>query len=329
MKALYRRLLLRYAVETAEKNPALEGNNIFKKVDILKVCNWIAESWKAVSQSTIVNCWKKTGILGADPLPENAQLKEAAESLLELQQLIPKLPMSSDDVLSAKEFIDADPNDPEATEDSIVQCVLQSHGLLPDDDVDETPELEPVISDSIAISHLKQLEYYLLTKECSGRDDIDTLQSLRKALERDLETCKRQSTIEEWFSSETNTNVTCTRVLPAQVTQSEQKDSCDFSTNPRLQPTNRPSLERLLVTIPPPPNLGSQQHQKNNISRFDSFRHSFLNKVKRQSQSVIQADILETLKPKRWVHHETIEQFINGIVGDSASHLPSGHIRFS
>ncbi|KAF0699565.1 hypothetical protein As57867_009832, partial [Aphanomyces stellatus] len=44
------------------------------EVPLVEAMEWAREAWRSVAQSTVANCWRRTGVLGTDvPLLENAE----------------------------------------------------------------------------------------------------------------------------------------------------------------------------------------------------------------------------------------------------------------
>jgi DDE superfamily endonuclease len=71
-KNYYKRKYVRHVLELFE-----EGKDISKeKINIKDAINYVSEAWSHVTEDTILNCWKKTGIL---PSSNNEEMNNAAQ----------------------------------------------------------------------------------------------------------------------------------------------------------------------------------------------------------------------------------------------------------
>lgn len=91
-KAQYRRMFIQNRVDAYDDS--LDNNAVLKPFTIKDAIYMVADAWNCVKTSTIVNCWKKTGIL-PDYDMEEATLQvetEAQNDCNRLENLLSRLP---------------------------------------------------------------------------------------------------------------------------------------------------------------------------------------------------------------------------------------------
>ena len=109
-----------------------------RKLNIKEAIDFIVEAWDAVKQSTIVNCWKKTGIL---PIANEENEETTIIEQISTDEIIESLNRSNLSVDSEiLEYI----NDNELSltekpldDDEIVQMVLDENNEPENEDIDE------------------------------------------------------------------------------------------------------------------------------------------------------------------------------------------------
>ncbi|CAM1325795.1 Uncharacterised protein r2_g3468 [Pycnogonum litorale] len=78
LKAYFRHELRQKLIDAIDNAPEEEilANDLVKKVSILEAMEMLDSAWKKVKRETIVNCWKKGGFLGREPLNEDVEPEE-------------------------------------------------------------------------------------------------------------------------------------------------------------------------------------------------------------------------------------------------------------
>lgn len=130
-------------------------------MNIYDAINFSKNAWNSVSQQTISNCWKHTGILLQNEMDEmddeieDSDDQEEFFNEMEMQELIDKLPF--DDFMSAEDFLHIDDglkNNGGLTDDEIVAIVKSNNSGLATDQNERPLEL---ISKKEALDHLNNL----------------------------------------------------------------------------------------------------------------------------------------------------------------------------
>ncbi|KAH9458457.1 hypothetical protein Pst134EB_010760 [Puccinia striiformis f. sp. tritici] len=106
LKAYYRKQFLEFAMTRYEENPEANGTMVFN-INQLKAMHMARSAWKSVTQQTISNCWKHTGIIPGpkDPIVEKQLAKSksiAADK--DLEDIVEKTKQSLDKPLSPSPF---------------------------------------------------------------------------------------------------------------------------------------------------------------------------------------------------------------------------------
>jgi hypothetical protein len=142
-------LIVRNRIEAYEISQEL--NKGVTPINICDAINFSKEAWDFVSQRTIVNCWRHTGILPQDEIDEGKenedQAGQEAYNEIELQELIDQLPY--DDPMDAEEFLHIDDR-------------LQVDGGLNDEEIvsiiksnDDEPKTNPIEEPPKVISKME------------------------------------------------------------------------------------------------------------------------------------------------------------------------------
>ncbi|GBB98864.1 hypothetical protein RclHR1_33430001 [Rhizophagus clarus] len=156
-KAQYRKLIVRNRIEAYEISQEL--NKGVTPINICDAINFSKEAWDFVSQRTIVNCWRHTGILPQDEIDEGEENEDQADqeayNEIELQELIDQLPY--DDPMDAEEFLHIDDRlqvDGGLTDEEIVSIIKSNDDEPKTDPIEESPK---VISKTEALDNLDNL----------------------------------------------------------------------------------------------------------------------------------------------------------------------------
>lgn len=97
LKAHYRVKLLTFFLDCMK-----DGNK--QNVTMLQVMKWAEKAWEEITQATIQNCWRHTGILPSNTTSSTSTLPTAAEDAL--AQLVAE--MKIEDNMDVNEYIDID-----------------------------------------------------------------------------------------------------------------------------------------------------------------------------------------------------------------------------
>src|SRR5581483_1746885 len=142
IQAQYQKLLVRNRIEAYEISQELNKEPV--PINIHDSIDFSINAWNSVSQQTIFNCWKYTGILPQEIIDEIDKIDEideiedqAFQDEIELQDLINELPF--DDPMGADEFLhinDHLKSNEELTDNEIVAMVKSNNN-------NDEPEVDP------------------------------------------------------------------------------------------------------------------------------------------------------------------------------------------
>lgn len=124
----------------------------------MNAIDWTAKAWENVADDVIYRCWERTGIL-----PDNEEVEQAmgidtdADEENEVQLLIDQININSDDVITARSYIEIDSGSMTEMldDDEIIAAVREA----PEDDDEE--DVSPPISNKIALESIQILYNYL------------------------------------------------------------------------------------------------------------------------------------------------------------------------
>ena len=154
-------------------------------MNIYDAINFSKNAWNSVSQQTISNCWKHTGILSQNEIDEmddeieDSDDQEKSFNEMEMQELIYKLPF--DDFMSAEDFFHIDDslkNNGGLTDNEIVAIVKSNDSESTTDQNERSLEL---ISKKEALGHLNDLIlFFEHSLDISiNSDELNILKKLR------------------------------------------------------------------------------------------------------------------------------------------------------
>ncbi|CAB4487081.1 unnamed protein product [Rhizophagus irregularis] len=157
-KAQYRKLLVRNRIEAYEISQELRKETV--PLNIYDAINFSKNAWNSVSQQTIFNCWKHTGILPQDEMDgeiedDDQVFHDEIHNEMEIQELIYQLPF--DDHMDVTEFLHIDDNlkgGEGLTDEEIVSMVKSKNTKIAESETEESFE---VISTKEALGHLDDL----------------------------------------------------------------------------------------------------------------------------------------------------------------------------
>ena len=141
LKAHYRGRVVRWLCRALDKTTTLP------KIYIVQAMKILVSSWEAVSAQTIVNCFRKTGII---PEAQNAVITDADEPFSDLKESLQLLHDIDPDMVpksvTPESLIDVDneviTTAPMTTDDDILRSVTTSQQEQSDEDDDNDEEVE-------------------------------------------------------------------------------------------------------------------------------------------------------------------------------------------
>ena len=154
-------------------------------MNIYDAINFSKNAWNSVSQQTISNCWKHTGILPQNEIDEmddeieDSDDQEKFFNEMEMQELIYKLPF--DDFMSTEDFLHVDDslkNNGGLTDDEIVAIVKLNNS---ESTTDQNERPLKLILKKEALGHLNDLVlFFEYSLDISiNSDELNILKKLR------------------------------------------------------------------------------------------------------------------------------------------------------
>jgi hypothetical protein len=171
-------------------------------LNIYDAINFSKDAWNSVSQQTIFNCWKHTGILPQDEMDETDNEigdhdDQAVRDEMELQDLIYQLPF--DDLMDVEEFLHIDDNlkgNEELTDDDIISMVKSNNSEL---EIDPNEGPLEVISTKGALGHLDDLiSFFKYSSDVIDSNELNMLQKLRHRVLRSHINNSKQITLDNF-----------------------------------------------------------------------------------------------------------------------------------
>ena len=210
-KVHYRKLFLRFVLSKIDQTTDT-ASEIAKSVNVLKAVRWVAEAWGCVTKETVINCFKKSGVITTDSTVvvrtgEDEDPFDDIEAHQELSMLVDQL--DDGPSCTADEYANGDSDLPfcEEVEDDWDEQFMSN--LTTDDENeadDEQFDIEPpspkVKSFDEAVTMLEDVQYFLDNKGYSDiatqiNSQIDTVVNLH--WEEKLRS-SRQTTMDEYFT---------------------------------------------------------------------------------------------------------------------------------
>ena len=181
-----------------------------EKINIKEAINYVAESWGCVTEETVLNCWKKTGILPSlsDEDRDNAlqtQQEKLNEEITNIDQMIEELdiddPSASSLASALTNFfqeLEEIPTEDILSEDDIIRLIQEE---TCDQDIDSEEE-EVLVSSGDA---LKSLKTWISFFEQQYTDefhieDLNLFKKYFKIVKRLEQQSRKQASITDFFS---------------------------------------------------------------------------------------------------------------------------------
>jgi len=180
-----------------------------EKITIKDAIKFTAEAWERVTSQTIINCWKKTGIL--PDVDNNSNETENTTSILnslkveevnDLQNLIDKLAPTNP--ISASEYIKIDDTEKDheidIDEQEIILMITQNEQ---NQEEEEVIEEFPLVSNKEALLAIEKLNKYIdqqSEKLQLSNNEIKPLKSLKRKIKKIEFDSNQQSTLDTFFN---------------------------------------------------------------------------------------------------------------------------------
>jgi hypothetical protein len=179
-----------------------------EKITIKDAIKFTAKAWKRVTSQTIINCWKKTGIL--PDVDNHSNEIENATSILnssnveevnDLQNLIDKLAPTNP--ISASEYIIIDDTEKDHEIDIDEQEIILM--ITPNEQNQEEEVIEefPPVSNKEALLAIEKLNTYIdqqSEKLQLSNNEIKPLNSLKRKIKKIEFDSNKQSTLDNFFN---------------------------------------------------------------------------------------------------------------------------------
>jgi hypothetical protein len=176
-----------------------------EKITIKHAIKFTAKAWKRVTSQTIINCWKKTGILpnvdNNSDETENTTLLNV-EEVNDLQNLIDKLAPTNP--ISASEYITIDDTEKDHEIDIDEQEIILM--ITPNEknqEEEEVIEEFPLVSNKEALLAIEKLNKYIdqqSEKLQLSDNEIKPLKSLKRKIKKIEFDSNQQSTLDTFFN---------------------------------------------------------------------------------------------------------------------------------
>lgn len=180
------------------------------EITIKKAIKYAAKAWDLVQPETIINGWRKTGILPPnidDDFDDFVDFDfiEEEDEINQIQDLIDQLvPNIYENPISAKEYLEYEKDETNhqmMTDKEIIEMMKE-----PEEPNIEESEIT-VISNYEALAALNQIITYTEQKSDKidfSKDQIRSIRKLRKVVEREEFHSKQQVTLDSCFGTNTN-----------------------------------------------------------------------------------------------------------------------------
>ena len=174
----------------------------YEKISIKHAIKFTAKAWKKVTSQTIINCWKKTGILPDYDINSN-EIENMTSSLNslnvrelnDLQNLIDEFAFNNP--ISAFEYMEIDKTN-ENDEINLQDIISIINPIEEDQNQEEIIEEFPSVTNKEALSAIKTLEIYIEKLQLS-ENEFKLLKSLKRKIKKIDFDSHQQSTLDNFF----------------------------------------------------------------------------------------------------------------------------------
>ena len=174
----------------SERLQAIEYSSTLPKIDLKEAIFKVSEAWEAVSNTTIVNCFRKAGFKNQDSVviesnyddPNIKEYKEVSKQLNLIEAFDSVAHKTMDDLLPVTESYD------EASILSSIEPTIK--------EVLEEEEPKPVVTSKQALDCLHKLRDYYLMRPDECTDQFNLISKMRSDIARGP---KKQSKISDYL----------------------------------------------------------------------------------------------------------------------------------
>jgi len=181
LQAHYRKLLLEKKISNYDShisylNPTSSQNpnpaiSLSKSIDIMNVINFVKKAWDNVTSATIINCWRKTGILPLENAISNSEIENIAGEISnrernDVHNLISQLSFAAP--LEAEEYITIDDfqiNNEMVTEEEIIASFNPEEEVVESNITPKVSTKDAAIAFETAFNFLQQGDLEIDYKE--------------------------------------------------------------------------------------------------------------------------------------------------------------------
>ena len=195
-KAYYRKAMLHLLVRTVSEVDTVQS--VIKDINVFTAINFIDKAWESVTQQTIVNCFRKAGLIRQSSL-ESSEIEEIGnleslnnELIAQAATLIPQ-----DQLISLEQWNDFEGFEPwgvDATALALPQPSSSQETQEEEEDEDED-EIPIVFTNREASKALEGLKMYAISKGV----DMKQIKGFERAIEEAMEESKKQGKITDFF----------------------------------------------------------------------------------------------------------------------------------
>ena len=156
------------------------GPALAKKLTVLHAVTFLVDAWNRVTQSTLVNCWQKSGLVSG-PV-RNEEVEEVVDAAI-----LERLHMNEEDFdrwVASDNSLETSPSG--SVEEIVEEVKSQFQEEEEESDDEEIEEVEmPTLSNSEALSAIESLKRFFLQKE-NSESDIKALDKMRSHVENQM-----------------------------------------------------------------------------------------------------------------------------------------------
>lgn len=204
-KVIYKCLYLLYLIECFEDQHPADASSLHK-INIRQAINFISDAWDEVSKTTIVNCWRHTGILpDQEPTSQSIGIlnllnENNIQSILE--QIAPQYPGT---IMTAQEFFETETSI--QTDQLEMPTVAEIVNLVQNTDQtnttdDEEGVEEPIkISMSVGMEHGMKFLEFLEQQENIQEENVISIRKVLKVVDKLVLDAKKQTKVTDFLAN--------------------------------------------------------------------------------------------------------------------------------
>lgn len=201
MKAQYKRRWLQFMVQQYEQD-----NNPLESMNLYYALRWIAQSWQAVTDTTIYRCFRKAKIL------DQVSIQLPAEPEINLNHLYTEVQNTGriQDMMSIQSFLNpiGEDNPPVGSEDPVDMLeIISKHTNTVNDLEEEEEEVEypqeheiTIPGEKEALEAIRIVQQYQEHQEQATSGEILCLNQIQHKIFAQMAKSQRQETLDRWIT---------------------------------------------------------------------------------------------------------------------------------